>query len=71
MALQALTTEAILSRPADVTDTSIADTSSTDTKWLRENMQQLIDNQAVMKQQLNKQKHQPVKMPLIKKFNRD
>ena len=41
------------SRPTDVTDTSIADASSTDTEWLRENMQQLIDNQAVMKEQLN------------------
>ena len=38
MALQALTTEATLSRLADITDTSIADTSSADTKWLKENM---------------------------------
>ena len=28
-----------------------------------------MDNQAVLKKQLNKQKHQPVKMPAIEKFN--
>ena len=40
MALQALTTKAILSRPADITDTSIADiSSSADAEWLKENMQ--------------------------------
>ena len=61
-----------LSRLANITDTSIVNTSSSaDTEWLKENMQQLIDNQAVMKEQLNMQKHQPVKMPLIEKFNRD
>ena len=58
MALWVLTTKATLSRPADITDTSMADASnSTDTEWLRENMQQLIDNQAVMKEQLDTQKH--------------
>ena len=50
MVLQASTTKATLNRPADRTDTSIVDTSSADTEWLRENMQQLIDNQIVMKQ---------------------
>jgi len=49
MALQASTTKATSSRQADITDTSITETSSTDTEWLRENMQQLIDNQAVIK----------------------
>ena len=45
MAPQASTTKATLSRPADVTDTSMADTmTSTDIEWLKENMQQLIDN---------------------------
>jgi len=45
MAPQALTTKATSSRPADIIDTSMADTSnSTDVKWLRENMQQLMDN---------------------------
>jgi len=45
MAPQALITEATLSRPADVTDTSMVDASSSaDVKWLRENMQQLMDN---------------------------
>ena len=54
MALWALTTKAILSRPADVTDTSMADAmTSVDTEWLRENMQQLMDNQVVMKEQLD------------------
>ena len=57
MAPQASTTKATLSRPAGKTDTSITDTSNTNTKWLRENMQQLIDNQVVIKQQLNKQKY--------------
>jgi len=32
MALQALTTKAILNRPADITDTSMADRNSTDTE---------------------------------------
>ena len=44
MAPQALTTKATSSRPADKTDTSMADITSADTKWLKENMQQLIDN---------------------------
>jgi len=44
MAPQVLTTKATLNRPADRTDTNIINTSSTDTKWLRENMQQLINN---------------------------
>jgi len=35
----------------------MADASSADTKWLRENMQQIIDNQAVIKEQLDAQKH--------------
>jgi len=71
MAPQALTTKATSSRPVDVTDTSMADVSSADTEWIRENMQQLIDNQVVIKQQLNEQKHQPVKIPSIEKFNGD
>jgi len=72
MAPQASTTKATSSRPADITDTSMADaTTNADTEWLKENMQQLIDNQAVMKEQLDTQRHQPVKMPAIKKFNRD
>jgi len=54
MALWAPTTKATSSRLADVTDTSIADASSSaDVEWLRENMQQLIDNQAKIKEQLN------------------
>ena len=72
MAPQALMTKATLNKPVNVTDTSMANTSSsTDIEWLKENMQQLMDNQAVIKEQLNAGKHQPVKMPLIKKFNRD
>jgi len=72
MAPQAPITEATSSRPADITDTNIADTTtSADTEWLKENMQQLIDNQAVIKEQLDAQRHQPVKMPAIKKFNRN
>ena len=54
MAPQALTIEMILSKLADVIDISMADTSNTNTKWFRKNMQQLIDNQAMMKQQFNK-----------------
>jgi len=55
MAPQASTTEATLSRPADVTDTSIINTSSSaDVTWLRENIQQLINNQVILKEQLNK-----------------
>jgi len=43
-----------LSRPAGETDTNMADTmTSADTEWLKENMQQLIDNQAVIKEQLD------------------
>ena len=30
-----------------------------------------MDNQAVFKEQLDKQKHQPVKMLVIKKFNKN
>jgi len=30
-----------------------------------------MDNQAVMKEQLDAQRHQPIKMPVIEKFNRD
>ena len=45
MAPQALMTEVTSSRPADITDTSLADASnSADVEWLRENMQQLMDN---------------------------
>ena len=37
--------KATLSRPADITDTSIADISnSAEVLWLRENVQQLMDN---------------------------
>ena len=58
MAPQALTTKATSSRQADITDTSIVDTSSsTDVEWLRENMQQPIDNQAAIKEQLDIKKH--------------
>jgi len=57
MAPQASTTKATLSRPAGKTDTSMTDASNTNIEWLRENMQQLIDNQVVMKQQLDKQKY--------------
>ena len=72
MAPQASTTKATSNRPADITDTSMADTiTSADTKWLKENMQQLMDNQVVIKKQLDAQRHQPVKMPAIKKFNED
>ena len=39
MALQALTMEATLSRPANITDISIKDTSSSeDVIWLKENV---------------------------------
>jgi len=68
---KATLTTATTSRLADVQNTSIEDTSSTDIAWLKENVQQLIDNQAVIKEQLNAQKHQSVKMPAIKKFNRN
>ena len=45
MAPQVSTTKATLSRLAGKTDTSMADTTtSADTEWLKENMQQLIDN---------------------------
>jgi len=38
-------TEVTSSRPTNVTDTSIADASSSaDAEWLRENMQQMINN---------------------------
>jgi len=45
--------------------------SSAEISWLRENIQQLMDNQAVIKEQLNAQKHQLVKMLAIKKFNKN
>jgi len=58
MALQALTTKATLSRLANITDTSMTDASSSaDIEWLKENMQQLIDNQAVIKEQFDMQKY--------------
>jgi len=57
MAPQASTTKATLSRQANKTDTSIVDINSADTKWLKENMQQLMDNQALMKEQLNTHKY--------------
>jgi len=44
MALKTALTTATSSRLTDITDTSITDTNSADTKWLRENMQQLMDN---------------------------
>jgi len=53
MAPKTTLTTVTLSRPTDVTDTNMADTSSTNVEWLRENMQQLIDNQAVIKEQLD------------------
>ena len=57
MALKTTPTTVTLNRPTDMTDTSIVDINNTDAEWLRENMQQLIDNQAVIKEQLNAQKH--------------
>ena len=49
-----MTAKATSSRPANVTDTSIADiSSSAEISWLRENIQQLMDNQVVIKEQLN------------------
>ena len=63
-------TEAILSRPADITNINIKNASNTDVLWLKENVQQLMDNQVVIKEQLNAQKHQLVKILVIKKFNR-
>ena len=53
------------------TDTSMLDASSADTEWLKDNMQYLIENQDVLKERLDAYRHQPVKMPLIKKFNRN
>jgi len=45
MAPQASTTDATSSRPAGKTDTSMADAmTNADTEWLKENMQQLMDN---------------------------
>jgi len=45
MAPQAPIMEATSSRPANITDTSIKDTNSGgNVMWLRENVQQLIDN---------------------------
>ena len=45
MAPQAPTTKATSSRQANITDTSMTDiNSSTDIKWLREQMQQVVDN---------------------------
>ena len=58
MAPKTTLTTVTSSRPTDITDTSMANISSNaDTKWLRENMQQLIDNQVVIKEQLDTQKH--------------
>ena len=53
MAPQAPTTEATSSRPANVIDISIKDASNADSKWIKKNMQQLIENQTAMKKQLN------------------
>ena len=40
-----MTAETTSSRPANITDTSMTDTSSnTEISWLRENVQQLMDN---------------------------
>jgi len=45
MAPQTPTTKATSSRLINETDTSMTDaTTNTDTEWLKENMQQLIDN---------------------------
>ena len=50
-------TTATTSRSTDIQDTSIENTSNIDIAWLKENIQQLMDNQAVIKEQLNTQKH--------------
>jgi len=40
-----MTAEATLSKPADITDTNIADiNNNAEISWLRENVQQLMDN---------------------------
>jgi len=39
-----ITAEVTSSKPANVTDTSMKNVSNTDISWLRENVQQLIDN---------------------------
>ena len=58
MAPQTTTTaKATSNRPADITDTSMEDTSNADILWLKENIQQLINNQAVIKEQLNTTKY--------------
>ena len=65
-----MTAEATSSRPANVTDTNIKNASSSaDVSQLKKKVQQLMDNQAVIKEHLNAQKPQLVKMPAIKKFN--
>ena len=71
MAPQAPTIKATSNRPADITGISIKNTNNIDIMWLKENIQQLMDNQTVIKKQLNTKKHQPVKMLAIKKFNRN
>jgi len=46
-----ITVKATLSRPANVTDTSMINVSSSvEVSWLRENIQQLIDNQVMIKE---------------------
>ena len=72
---KAAPTTAIVSRSADVQNTSMADTTtinnSLDRAWFKNMLQQLTVNQKALKAKLNAHNHQPVKMPSVEKFTED
>ena len=49
-------------------NTNIAKSSKQSVEWYREIITQLINNQAVLKEQLNRQRYRVIKMPSVKQF---
>jgi hypothetical protein len=50
-------------------DTSMAESSEQSVEWYREMITQLAENQAALKQQLDKHGHRSVKMPSVERFS--
>ena len=50
-------------------DTSMAETSQQSVEWYRDMITQLAENQAALKEQLDKQGHRSVKMPSVERFS--
>ena len=64
-----LVATATMSGPSGTQDnTSMAKSSKQSVEWYKEIIIQLIDNQAALKEQLNRQEYRAIKILLVKRF---